>query len=481
MKKLQKIFLMIFVMSCILLIPNKSVSAANIESVTATGNSSSAIVSGVAQDGVTAVSIFVYDSESGDLVIIESAEVSNYHTFSHNIRLASGTYKIKVADYEGGPFKETEVTVQAAIPPHIPSNPTEDYTIPVQGDGTVQIEAEIKDGTATIDEISKENLDKIVENDGTDKITIDLSGAKKDVTGVIITKTTADAIYNIIEDKSNNVKSIEIKLSDSIVLIDAKALKAISDQATGDELSIVVNNTSVNNLSVSQQSVLKDYNVFNTFEAYIENNGARISSFDGGNITISIPFTPEVGKDAKYYHVYHVANDGKLTQYSTKFIDGHLVFTTTHFSDFAIIYDDTRENDTNAKIISVVRMYNTVSGDHFYTANINEADNADKNSAYVYESKKYFSVSGSKEVYSLYNTRNGDHFYTLNAKERDNAIKKAGYVYEGVRFKSNISGKPVYRSYNIYNGDHFYTTSVGEMKNAKKFGYNYEGVAFYVD
>ena len=45
----------------------------------------------------------------------------------------------------------------------------------------------------------------------------------------------------------------------------------------------------------------------------------------------------------------YVADDGTITRYKTKYLDGKILFTTTHFSDYAIIYDETEKNDTEEK------------------------------------------------------------------------------------------------------------------------------------
>lgn len=117
MKKRFKVFFMAFALVCILCIQKQTVFAANIVTVSATGNSTSATVSGTAENGVTAVAIMVYDSTGTNLVIMESVAVSDNNTFNDTINLASGSYLIKVADYEGGTYSETTVTVAASNTP----------------------------------------------------------------------------------------------------------------------------------------------------------------------------------------------------------------------------------------------------------------------------------------------------------------------------------------------------------------------------
>ena len=67
----------------------------------------------------------------------------------------------------------------------------------------------------------------------------------------------------------------------------------------------------------------------------------EIHDFKGGKATVSIKFTPAAGTDEKHYHMYYVPQDGQIERYVTKYLDGMLQFVTTHFSDYAIVYDDT--------------------------------------------------------------------------------------------------------------------------------------------
>jgi thioredoxin 1 len=78
----------------------------------------------------------------------------------------------------------------------------------------------------------------------------------------------------------------------------------------------------------------------------------------------------------------------------------------------------------------------------------------------------------------------GDHFYTTDVAERDNAVAKVGYVNEGVTCQvlpaAGTGTTPLLRAFNPTNGDHFYTTSAAERDNAVANGYRNEGIACHV-
>lgn len=79
----------------------------------------------------------------------------------------------------------------------------------------------------------------------------------------------------------------------------------------------------------------------------------------------------------------------------------------------------------------------------------------------------------------LYNLKSGEHFYTANIQERDVLISK-GWKYEGVGWKApKKSNTPVYRLYNPNAGDHHYTPDQAERSSLIKAGWKDEGIGWY--
>ena len=65
-------------------------------------------------------------------------------------------------------------------------------------------------------------------------------------------------------------------------------------------------------------------------------------------------------------------------------------------------------------------------------------------------------------MFRLYNPNSGEHFYTSSEEERDMLIE-VGWNFEGIGWVAPaISNTPVYRLYNQYGGEHHYTTSIEE-------------------
>jgi hypothetical protein len=144
-------------------------------------------------------------------------------------------------------------------------------------------------------------------------------------------------------------------------------------------------------------------------------------------------------------------------------------------------------------------------GDHFYTTNLGERNNAIANcyiddgmpiACYILKEKGLFSpLADAVPFYRLYNPGNGDHLYTTSEAERtyiltmgyiddqychiyeggpDGCVSIAGYIFppnQAVGTAPPAGTVPFYRLYNPVTGDHFYTISYPERTNALTIGY----------
>jgi|GEM_PF-4628790 len=149
--------------------------------------------------------------------------------------------------------------------------------------------------------------------------------------------------------------------------------------------------------------------------------------------------------------------------------------------------------DPDGSPYQVYRFYNTLTGSHFFTTNIEERNSIITNTpTMTYEGNTFdsnaTSANGGAAVYRFYNTGTGTHFYTANAEEAENIRSNLPqFNDEGIVYYAHTSadsgGTALYRFYNTQNGSHFYTTSEEERDNTiNTLGhYTYEGVAYYVD
>ncbi|KIK01033.1 hypothetical protein K443DRAFT_581000 [Laccaria amethystina LaAM-08-1] len=141
--------------------------------------------------------------------------------------------------------------------------------------------------------------------------------------------------------------------------------------------------------------------------------------------------------------------------------------------------------------LPLLTAYSVAGGDHFYTTDVAEHQQAVAKLGYSYQvgTSGYIFPSQQPHTVPLYRMYAGsivDHFYTVNEVERAYAIQRVGYTDEGIAgyvYADTACGAlPVYRLYSDNVTDHYYTTSAAEKDNAiNNLTYHLEGVnAFYM-
>ncbi|MBI4053944.1 MAG: hypothetical protein HY397_01285 [Candidatus Doudnabacteria bacterium] len=130
------------------------------------------------------------------------------------------------------------------------------------------------------------------------------------------------------------------------------------------------------------------------------------------------------------------------------------------------------------------RLYNPQLQDHFYTADLSEAQNSAR-SGYTLELTYGFLAARNPQedqtaFYRLWHPKAKKHFYTDDNDDLAHAVLNLGYIYEGpVGFltltQDQEDGRVLYRLYNPASGDHVYTTSWVEWGMLQLSGYKDEG------
>ena len=313
---------------------------------------------------------------SGDTLTPVLTYQGEKYTESTEAPKEAGTYKVTAKlpeEVKSSNYNLTgEVTAEFKIT--VPADPKENYTVPVESEDTVQVEASIEKGTAEVKEITKDVLEEIVQPEEgkkttTDTIVIDLSQAKQEVTGIVLTTKSVENLRDVLASDKNEIKTVVIKLSEATVEIDAKTLETIGKESDGNSIRLVVDKTEEKQLNTQQKETLVNYNVDKTFEAYFESNGQRISSFNGGEVVVGIKFTPGEGKNANHFKIYYIDENGKMQKFASKYENGMLKFSTTHFSDYAIVYDEK---------VEVLLMQGKATGKNAIKLSWNELDNTTK-------------------------------------------------------------------------------------------------------
>lgn len=111
MRKIIRNILPALALALILVMPGDKTMAGTIASIDASVKDGTVTVSGTADSGVLSVAIFVYDEAGENMLQMKSVAVASDQKYSEDFKLSDGKYLVKAADYEGGKFAETTVTV----------------------------------------------------------------------------------------------------------------------------------------------------------------------------------------------------------------------------------------------------------------------------------------------------------------------------------------------------------------------------------
>ena len=111
MRKIIRNILPALALALILIMPGDKAMAGTIASIDAGVKDGTVTVSGTADSGVLSVAIFVYDEAGENMLQMKSVAVASDQKYSEDFKLSDGKYLVKAADYEGGKFAETTVTV----------------------------------------------------------------------------------------------------------------------------------------------------------------------------------------------------------------------------------------------------------------------------------------------------------------------------------------------------------------------------------
>ena len=223
-------------------------------------------------------------------------------------------------------------------------------TVPVRGDeNEIHADVTIDGDTVELHELDFEEIDHIVgDHVNTGIVEIDLSELDDNVTKVILPVTTIKHIVEAAEEAHNDTEALQIDFPNGSVKLDDKTMRAIVEQAEGNEVMLVLENVGETRLNNTQKVAIADMNVYGGYEAYLlcVASNKRISDFEGGVATLSVPFEVPNGLKAEKFAVWYVADDGTTEKLETWHEDGKLCWDVGHFSDFIIIYEGEETPDT---------------------------------------------------------------------------------------------------------------------------------------
>jgi len=197
-------------------------------------------------------------------------------------------------------------------------------------DGAAAVSIKADELASAVSEANKDNSEAIVIAPvitGTaEKISVELP---KTALSSIASETTADLIVN------TPVGSVTIPND---------VLASVASQASGSTISVVVESVETKALTAEQQKAVGDKPVY---DVTIKSRDKQISTFNGGKITISLPYTLKEGETAEDVHVWYLNDAGELKEISCSYdpATGLATFTTDHLSYYTVGIDKDKNED----------------------------------------------------------------------------------------------------------------------------------------
>ena len=296
-----------------------------------------------------------------------------------------------------------------------------------------------------------------------------------------------DSCYSLTSlDLSNfNIKKIEPIMYAGSILRGCDALMTIkTPKVLSDKVIIPLPTTFVNNKGQDRTEIIDANDIYTRKISVtgVKLDKKSINLKKGESVTLKATVYPQNAaiKSVKWSSsnkkVATVDNKGNVKAVSA----GTATITVTTVDGSFKATCKVTVTDT-VKTVTMNRLYNPNSGEHFYTSSQSEISTL-VTAGWKNEGVAWKAPETSKTpVYRLYNPNAGDHHYTTSKPEKD-SLENAGWKYEGIGWYSDDSkGVPLHRLYNpnATTGSHHYTTSASEKDNLVKAGWKYEGIAWY--
>ena len=210
-----------------------------------------------------------------------------------------------------------------------PDTPTPDKTITTP-DGSASYT--VSGSTAAIDKVDTDKL--ITESNGKKSAELDLSNAGENVTEVSL---PTDAVKTVV---GSGAEEMTVKLPGVSVSFDEKALSAIAAQSEGERVSLEVSIGDRNSLNTAQTNAVAKAKELSVIEVSLSSGNQKISDFNGGSVTIDVPFAWSM---KGLLCAYYIDDSGNKSAIDVTYKNGVATLVLKHFSTYVIEIDKLQE------------------------------------------------------------------------------------------------------------------------------------------
>ena len=223
-------------------------------------------------------------------------------------------------------------TLTVSNVPVAPPDTGTKVTIPVSSDeGSVKVEATVKDGTAAVT-ITDAQINEIASGTG------NVGTVRMDVSSLDVKAATVPAKVITAADSSASATGVEVVLPTGTVTLDKTALAAVSDK--GGDVTVSVDRVDNAKLTKTQKEVLgAQAETALVIDITVLASGEKVSAFNGGSISVAVSCTPKAGEDTSKLVVWFINDDGSIEPktgfYNAK--TGKYEFQTQHLSQYVLV------------------------------------------------------------------------------------------------------------------------------------------------
>ena len=147
------------------------------------------------------------------------------------------------------------------------------------------------------------------------------------------TKTTVSAVNNAVTTENLQNNELQLKNNASMKL-DQDTVEALQKDIVVSVETVPPQEAGLSEEEIAQlgDSVVYDFNMTYSDGSAITDEGAVFA----GEVTISLPYDPDIDEDVDSIQVWYIADNGELTAVKATYSNGFVTFTTKHFSYYTV-------------------------------------------------------------------------------------------------------------------------------------------------
>jgi arabinogalactan endo-1,4-beta-galactosidase len=128
------------------------------------------------------------------------------------------------------------------------------------------------------------------------------------------------------------------------VSLDPKAVEAVNGASDTGNISIGIAKADLSGLAPEAQARVGGRPVY---DLSVKAGNTEITTFNGGHVRVSIPYSPKPGENENAIVVYYIDNAGKLKTVRGRYdaSSGSVTFTVSHLSRYAVAYNEVSFKD----------------------------------------------------------------------------------------------------------------------------------------